>query len=38
MSTLSDSLSSIVDGEYAEDLNDYFGENPFKRLYKDHLS
>jgi len=41
MSTNLETLSSVGDDEYSEyveDLNSYFGENPFKPLYKDHLS
>lgn len=38
METTFESLSGVGGDEYAEDLNDYFGENPFKGLYKDHLS
>lgn len=34
MNTSSQPLSSIIDDEYAEDLNSYFGENPYKGLYK----
>jgi hypothetical protein len=38
MSTTIEPLSSIVDDEYAEDLNSYFGDNPNKGLYGNHLS
>lgn len=38
MSTTSEPVSSIQGDLYAEDLNDYFSDNPFKSLYKDHLS
>ena len=33
MTTINESLSSFDADEYAEDLNSYFGENPFKKLY-----
>lgn len=40
MSTQTDSISSIRIDEYAENLNDYFEDNPFKKMYKgkDYLS
>jgi hypothetical protein len=35
MTTVNEQLSSFDNDEYAEDLNDYFGDNPYKKLYKD---